>query len=92
MVILPETPAGPAPSKYCLSPQNSAPPTNIPPTISSICSWTRLTTPEDTLKSVELNDAIPLLDVLASSPATVTIEPDMEVSIPSSTFKKKFSY
>ena len=34
VVIFPETPAGPAPSKYSLSPQNSAPPTKIPPTLS----------------------------------------------------------
>ena len=51
--------------------------------MSSICSWTILTTPEDTEKSVELNDAIPLLVVLASSPLTVTVEPENAVSIPS---------
>ena len=59
------------------------PPVNIPPTISSICSWTRLTAPLETEKSVALKDAIPLLVVVASSPLTVTVEPANAVSIPS---------
>ena len=42
-----------------------------------------VTAPEDTVKSSELKDAIPLLDAVASSPAIVTVAPDAEVSIPS---------
>ena len=42
-----------------------------------------VTAPELTLKSSELNDATPLLDVVASSPAIVIVVPDAEVSIPS---------
>ena len=34
------------------------PPVNIPPTISSICSWTRLTAPLETEKSVALKENI----------------------------------
>ena len=42
-----------------------------------------VTTPELTAKLSELNDATPLLDVVASSPATVIVLPDTDVSIPS---------
>ena len=42
-----------------------------------------VTAPLDTLKSSELNDAIPLLVVVASSPAIVIALPVAEVSIPS---------
>ena len=42
-----------------------------------------VTAPELTLKSSELNDATPLLDVDASSPGIVIVVPDAEVSIPS---------
>ena len=43
----------------------------------------RLTAPLETVKSSELNEATPLLDVLASSPAIVIVLLDAEVSIPS---------
>ena len=42
-----------------------------------------VTAPEETEKLSEENDATPLLEVLASSPAMVTVVPDAEVSIPS---------
>ena len=42
-----------------------------------------MTTPAFTAKLSELNDATPLLDVVASSPATVIALPDTVVSIPS---------
>ena len=41
------------------------------------------TAPDETVKSSELNDATPLLDVLASSPAIVMVLPVAEVSMPS---------
>ena len=43
----------------------------------------RLTAPLETVKSSELNEATPLLDVLASSPAIVIVLLEAEVSIPS---------
>jgi len=43
----------------------------------------RLTAPLETVKSSELNDAIPLLDVVASSPAIVIVLEVADVSIPS---------
>ena len=42
-----------------------------------------VTTPLDTLKLSELNEATPLFDVLASSPAIVIVSPLALVSIPS---------
>ena len=42
-----------------------------------------VTAPELTAKSSELNEAIPLLEVVASSPATVSKFPDIVVSTPS---------
>ena len=42
-----------------------------------------VTTPDDTEKLSELNEATPLLDVLASSPAIVISSSDTVVSIPS---------
>ena len=42
-----------------------------------------VTAPELTAKLSELNDAIPLLDVVASSPAIVIVLEEPEVSIPS---------
>ena len=43
----------------------------------------RLTAPLETVKSSELNEAIPLLDVVASSPAIVIVLEVADVSIPS---------
>jgi len=51
--------------------------------VSSINSVDIETAPLDVLKWVELKDAIPLLVAVASSPLTVTVEPENAVSIPS---------
>ena len=51
--------------------------------VSSIPSVAMVTAPLETEKWSEENDATPLLDVLASSPAIVTVLPVDEVSIPS---------
>ena len=42
-----------------------------------------LTAPPETVKSFELNDAIPLFDVVASSPLTVAVPLEYDTSIPS---------
>ena len=51
--------------------------------MSCILSATNDTAPEETEKSVLVNEAIPLLDVEASSPAIVKVSPEAVVSIPS---------
>ena len=48
-----------------------------------------VTAPDETAKSSELNEAIPLLDVVASSPAIVKVGPEIVVSIPSPPKKLK---
>ena len=58
----------------------------IAPTISCTLSVFRETSPELTVKSVESNEAIPLLEAVASSALIVTDAlslPDPETSIPS---------
>ena len=51
--------------------------------MSSILSETKDTAPEDTEKSVLLNEATPLFEAEASSAAIVNVSPDAVVSIPS---------
>ena len=46
-------------------------------------SKTRETAPDETVKDSELKLAIPLLEVVASSPAIVSVVVEPEVSIPS---------
>ena len=50
--------------------------------MSCILSATNDTAPEDTEKSVLVNEATPLLDVVASSPDIVKVSPEAVVLIP----------
>ena len=61
----------PVPSLY--DTEVAPPPDIIPPTMSSILSWSILTAPLDTLKSVSLNDATPFEDTVASAAEIVSV-------------------
>ena len=56
---------------------------NIAPAISCTLSVFKVTSPDETVKSVASKDAIPLLVSEASSAETVNVLPETEVSIPS---------
>ena len=78
-VALVEIPCALAPVIVSVSPRVAA---ALPDPPARVISFVE-TAPDDTVKFVELNDAIPLLDVVASSAATVIIPAPSVISIPS---------